>query len=115
MRFVQCEWEICTQFIRPPACNLFSGKAIYRRNLASVGHIDKNPLTPPLQLEALRMSLEHDVSDLSSTLGVDHGQGAVSITDIDAMSRVIDANIVGIVAKLDLSDGCEFLAPKKSH
>ena len=94
---------------------LLARRDIDRRDLARIGHIDENPTAIGGKTEALGMRLERNVEHLAVARRVDRGKRAAAIADPDAIMRLVDADIVGVVAERDAAARREIRAAIKLH
>jgi hypothetical protein len=81
--------------------------AIDDGHVARVGNVYKDAPTFRLQLKRLRMTVERNVGDLLDRLGIDDGQSAFAVADVEMLTLGIIADVVGIVQTVDGADRLE--------
>ena len=85
-----------------PARDLPVGCAIDHRDFVRVRDIDEDLLPASRETEALRVCPERNIGDLPASHGVDDGKGSGAIAYEDPVRSVIDADVVSVIAELDL-------------
>src|SRR4029078_235383 len=63
--------------------------------------IDENLAACGIELKSFRMDRQRDIGDPLQSLDIDCGQTAGAIADHDLSGGAVDADIVGILAKID--------------
>jgi hypothetical protein len=115
VRRIDGKREILAQRLRRPARGLFVRGAIDDCDLVRSGNVDKDSPAARLQLEALGVRFQGDGRDLPAADRVDHRKRAAPVSGKHALSRTIDAHIVGIVPELDCARGREVCAVQEAH
>ena len=81
----------------------FPDSAIHDGDCARLGKIDENLTACRVELKTFGMDRQWNVSDPLGILGVDHSQTAAAISNQNAIAGAVHADIVGVLAKIDLS------------
>ena len=84
-------------------------------DVAGIRHIDKNLGSSLVDLEALRMAFEADVSGLGPRCRIDNRKRALAVADEHAAALRIHPHIVGIIAELDTPDRSQIIAAQHVH
>ena len=84
-----------------PARGLPSLCAIYDGNRSRVRDVNEDPFGMAIELKALRMALQLDLTDLLTICGIDHGEAAATVADKNLMVCGTDPNVVRILSELD--------------
>src|SRR5262249_50560551 len=58
----------------------------------------------PIKLEAFRMRLQPDVTNLRPLGRIDHRQSAAAVTNKDSVGVDIDPNVIGVPAQIHLAN-----------
>src|SRR6266480_2206653 len=61
------------------------------------------------------MSIERNIGSLAALHWIDHGECAPAVTDEDLMGRRIDADVVGIIAKIDTANRVVVFTLEQPH
>ena len=77
---------------------------------ASIWHVDEDLAGIRVDLEGFGMGPDRNVTNLAAGRRIDDGQRPAAISDEDSLSRGVNANIVGVATKLDLSRRSDRLA-----
>src|SRR5262249_10746262 len=83
-----------------PGRRLASGRAIEHGDRMGARYVDENPLRLQADLKAFGMHRQANIAELFLLRDIDGRNGAAAIADQNAISRGIEANVVGIAAQL---------------
>jgi aerobic carbon-monoxide dehydrogenase small subunit len=84
-----------------PRRGLLPGEAVNHHDRRRLRDVDEYPAGAVVELEAFQVSGDSEFCDLPPLQKIDRGDGAVAVSDQQALARRIDSDVVGIVAQFD--------------
>ncbi len=97
---VDRHWEVGANVFYWKRVHNLTERKVYDGNLPGTGHVDEDFRAGTVELKTFRMRFELNFADLRPPDSINDRNGAVSITHVKLVRPLIDADIVGVVAKI---------------
>src|SRR5437870_4458179 len=99
---------------RPVGTSLPSDGVDYD-NATRVRQVDEDLSCLLAELKSFRVRRQRNLADLGSPCAVDERERTAAISNVDLIRRVIDTDVIGVLAELDASCSSVIFTVKQHH